>query len=353
MNKISVVVPFYKVKREYMDQCIKSIINQTYTNLEIILVDDGSPDQCGEICDLYQQKDERIFVIHKPNGGLSDARNAGIDKATGEWITFVDGDDWIEKDFFDHFINRINQEKQCADIYYYSGFRNYPSKVIEGVPYFNDGTIFASYRDREYLQSKCCTNHLLKDGNRKGITISSAWAKIYNTKFIKENKLKFPIIPYDEDSIFYMYAIEAASKIEYVSKSVYHYRYTENSIVNQYRPNAKDEQIIYLNHLFGFAQKKKGKEFNQYLYLRSMTSMLLLIKLYFFNAENKDNFFKRQKECKEFFEQEPFRSTLKNIHFDDLGRNAKIKYILLKIRCYGLLELLRKENSKKLIGNKS
>lgn len=92
---VSVIVPIYNVEA-YLERCVDSIINQTYKNLEIILVDDGSPDRCGEICDEYASKDSRIVVIHKENGGLSDARNAGIEKAQGEYLSFVDSDDWIE-----------------------------------------------------------------------------------------------------------------------------------------------------------------------------------------------------------------------------------------------------------------
>lgn len=96
---ISVIVPVYNVA-EYLPECLDSIINQTYTNLEIILVDDGSTDECPKICDEYAEKDSRIRVIHKKNGGLSDARNAGLDICTGEWVGFVDGDDTIHKDMY-------------------------------------------------------------------------------------------------------------------------------------------------------------------------------------------------------------------------------------------------------------
>ena len=96
---ISVIVPIYKVE-EFLDECIQSIVDQTYQNLQIILVDDGSPDRCGEICEDWARKDKRIEVIHKKNGGLSDARNAGLAEATGEFIAFVDSDDWIEPQMY-------------------------------------------------------------------------------------------------------------------------------------------------------------------------------------------------------------------------------------------------------------
>lgn len=94
MDLISIIIPVYNVEN-YIYRCVDSVLGQTYTNLEIILVDDGSPDSCGQICDEYAQKDNRIKVIHKENGGLSDARNHGIDAATGEWLFFLDSDDWI------------------------------------------------------------------------------------------------------------------------------------------------------------------------------------------------------------------------------------------------------------------
>ena len=97
---ISVVVPVYKVEI-YLDKCIQSVLNQTFRDFELILVDDGSPDRCGEICDQWAEKDHRIRVIHKSNGGLSDARNAGISQAKGEWLSFVDSDDWIAEDMLE------------------------------------------------------------------------------------------------------------------------------------------------------------------------------------------------------------------------------------------------------------
>ena len=108
---ISVIVPVYKVE-QYLNECIKSIINQTYKNLEIILVNDGSPDDCGKMCDIWAKKDNRIKVIHKKNGGLSDARNCGIDIANGKYIQFVDSDDLLELDMIDFLYTNI-QKYNC------------------------------------------------------------------------------------------------------------------------------------------------------------------------------------------------------------------------------------------------
>ena len=343
MADITVIVPFYKVPYEYMHQCIDSILNQTYKNIEIILVDDGSPDDCGKICDEYRSKDQRIVVIHKENGGLSDARNAGISAATSEWVTFVDGDDWIELDFFEDFINRVKGKKEHADIYFYSGYRNYSNKEEIKVPHFKNETLFRSIEELEDLQMRCFTTHIKKGGNVKGITISSGCMKIFRTDFLKSNNLFFPIVPYDEDSLFYLEFLEKASLVQYISKAVYHYRYTEGSIVNRYRPNAIVEQKIYLDYIFDFIKKyNKSQIFINNAYMRVMTSMLLLIKHYFFHSENPESFFNRQKECTLCFRQEPYSTALRKICIKELRGNARIKLILLRLHMYSFIEYGRK-----------
>ena len=106
MPTISVIVPVYKVE-PYIRKCVDSILGQTFSDIQVILVDDGSPDQCGKICDEYAKQDNRVEVIHKENGGLSDARNAGIPYAKGEYIIFLDSDDYIENDMFEYMYTRI------------------------------------------------------------------------------------------------------------------------------------------------------------------------------------------------------------------------------------------------------
>lgn len=112
---ITVIIPCYKVE-QYLPKCINSVLTQTYTNLEIILVDDGSPDNCGNICDNYAQKDSRIKVIHKTNGGLSDARNKGIDIAHGEYITFIDSDDYVSNDYIEVLYNLLKENNAQMSI---------------------------------------------------------------------------------------------------------------------------------------------------------------------------------------------------------------------------------------------
>lgn len=124
-NKISVIIPIYNVEK-FVVKCIESVINQTYENLEIILVDDGSLDMCPKICDEYSKKDNRILVVHKKNGGLSDARNAGLDIATGDFVIFVDSDDFIEHDLCERCINLFDED---VDIIAYKFRRVYDDHI--------------------------------------------------------------------------------------------------------------------------------------------------------------------------------------------------------------------------------
>ncbi|MBQ4243839.1 MAG: glycosyltransferase, partial [Clostridia bacterium] len=118
MDLISVIVPVYKTEK-YLDRCVNSIVNQTYKNLEIILVDDGSPDRCPELCDRWAEKDNRIKVIHQENGGMSAARNAGLRIAKGDYIGFVDSDDWIDNDMYEYlYILLINNQADYSTINY-------------------------------------------------------------------------------------------------------------------------------------------------------------------------------------------------------------------------------------------
>lgn len=110
---VSVIIPVYNVEN-YLNRCVESVVNQTYRNLEIILVDDGSPDKCPQMCDKWAEKDNRIRVIHKENGGLSSARNAGLDMCRGEYVSFVDSDDWVELDFYETIV--LQMMEYCAEI---------------------------------------------------------------------------------------------------------------------------------------------------------------------------------------------------------------------------------------------
>lgn len=345
MVELCFVVPIYKVRYDYLHNCVNSILNQTYSNIELILVDDGSPDDCGMICDEIMKKDKRVQVIHKKNSGLSDARNAGIDVCSAKWITFVDGDDWVTPDFSESFITRVSMESTTADIYVYSGYRNYSHNEITCTPYYADGVRFVSYEEREKLQKKCCLGSTKKSYNN--LFIGSAWAKVFNTRFLKDSKLYFPQIPYGEDSIFYLYSLEMACIVEYVAKPVYHYRDTDGGMVRGYNTNADINQRVYCESLFEFINiYKKDKQFVDTMYFRVFIAMQRCITQKYYNSGYQRKGLKRWNDCRMVMTSIPFKDVYKHISFWSLNRNNKIKYLLLRFKLYGLMNYSRDMYSK-------
>ena len=205
-DKISVIVPVYNVE-EYLDECLVSIVNQTYKNLEILVIDDGSTDNSGKMCDEWATKDKRIKVFHKENGGLSSARNVGLKHATGKWISFVDSDDFIDTTMYEELIkNSIGADLVCCEYF------SYKNNSLDKVTFSYDNY------DIKYMIRKMFS---LGDG--------TVWNKMYlrekldNLLFIEDVKAM------EDISFFYTY-LDKISKINYVHKPLYYFRQREGSI---------------------------------------------------------------------------------------------------------------------------
>ena len=201
---ISVVLPIYKVEK-YLEKCVESVIKQTYKNIEIILVDDGSPDNCPNLCDEYMKKDNRIKVIHKQNGGLSDARNAGINIAKGKYITFIDSDDYVDYDYVEFLYKAIKEANAQMSI------------ASHRVIYDSGKIIEKATNENSVLEPEKVLERILYD---EGIDLSS-WGKLYLTSLF--NNVKFPKGRLFEDSATTYLLVEQCDKIAIVSESKYNY----------------------------------------------------------------------------------------------------------------------------------
>lgn len=209
MDKISIIVPVYNVE-DYLEECIESIVNQTYKNLEIILVNDGSTDCSGYICDKYNKKDFRIKVIHKKNGGLSSARNVGIDFSTGNYLMFVDSDDYIDLDMVEILLKYMEQEN--ADITICNFYRE-KNKKMENV-------LIKNYFPFEAIKE------IFLQKNFE----TSAWGKLFKREVFKE--IYFPEGKIFEDLGTIYKVFDNAKKITYISAQKYFYRFRVDSIMN-------------------------------------------------------------------------------------------------------------------------
>lgn len=223
---VSIIVPIYKVE-PYLRRCLDSIVNQTYTNLEIILVDDGSPDGCPQICDEYAAKDKRIIVIHKENGGLSDARNAGLGICKGEYVSFVDSDDWVDEKYIETFCTILIKEG-TYDIIAANHF-----KCNE-----NEKNIGSYSKDKKILTKQNAISNYCK----LGIIPICAWNKLYNANFLKDNKLSFKKELLFEDQLWGLQCASKAEKIRLIPQAIYFYDNRQSSIMNS--PNISIDKRI-------------------------------------------------------------------------------------------------------------
>lgn len=231
MNElISIIVPVYKVEK-YLRKCVDSICNQTYRNMEIILVDDGSPDNCGAICDEYARADSRVRVIHKANGGLSNARNAGLDIMTGDYVAFVDSDDWIEPDMYAKLMK--NMEHFRADI----SIGGVAEEIERGG---NVTTVkVTSYGEKPFAENET-------DAMKRYFLGSwAAWDKLYRASLFSE--IRFPVGEINEDEAIAVYLLEKCSIVCYSGDIYYHYIKHENSGSITMTPFSK-KKIVWYDH---------------------------------------------------------------------------------------------------------
>ncbi|MCM1296447.1 MAG: glycosyltransferase [Muribaculaceae bacterium] len=232
---ISVIVPVYNVE-QYLDRCMESLLRQTYRNLEIILVDDGSTDSSAAMCDAYAEKDRRVRVVHKPNGGLSDARNAGLKMVTGDYIGYVDSDDWVEPDMYARLYQACaGQDAQLAVCRYFSEYRD---RTVSG----GNGSVVPLSRE-ELLK--------IYIGGHDGYVIyNSVWSKLFKRDLVRG--MEFPAGRNSEDI---MYTTRAFCKLEravYLDQCLYHYVLDrEGSIMNVARGERmfRDEIPFWREHV--------------------------------------------------------------------------------------------------------
>lgn len=251
---ITIIVPIYNVEK-YLKRCLNSIINQTYKNLQIILVDDGSIDKCGNICDEYQKKDERIEVIHKKNGGLSEARNDGILKARGEYIGFVDGDDYISENMYYNMCKHILDTNSDVCICNFYNVKN----NNEFIKNEHSGEI-KTYNKHEILEK------ILIDKEIQ----SYAWNKLYKKELFYN--VKYPKGKMYEDIETTFFLLEKCEKIVVTDEPEYYYIDRDDSIVKNIKEQTIIDYIDIISERYDYIEKKYRnlKRYNNYYLIRTL-----------------------------------------------------------------------------------
>lgn len=234
-KKVSVIVPIYNVEK-YLRQCLESLKKQTYLNLEIIMVDDGSTDSSGIICDEFIEEDKRFIVLHKNNSGLSAAREAGMKKVSGDYVMFVDGDDWLELDTIRKCVLEIEQDDRIGCVLF-SYAKEVKGATIsmhvmdESLELYDKEVEFKIYR-RLFGLSKDELSHPERMEN-----IVSCCMKLYRVEYARKGKyFDTKWVGSCEDGLFNMYALQGCKGVVYIDEALYHYRKIEGTLTSTYRP---------------------------------------------------------------------------------------------------------------------
>lgn len=231
--KVSVIIPVFRVEK-YIRQCIDSVLNQTYANVEIVLVDDGSPDSCPQICDEYANLDNRVLVIHQQNEGVGYAREKGVVNSSGDYILFLDGDDWLDASTVEKCVHSV-EANENTDMVVFSYVKEMPDK---SAPISLRSQAIGEQSGTEYHRRLYgpIDEELRYPGSLDHVGV--CWGKMYARKLAVEGRaFDLKVIGSAEDVLFNIYALRKCKNIVYLDESLYHYRKRTDSVSATYRPN--------------------------------------------------------------------------------------------------------------------
>ncbi len=335
MDKLlSIIVPVYNVGL-YLEECIESIIKQTYACLEIILVDDGSTDGSGEICDKYAIEDKRIKVIHKKNGGLISARKAGIQAAAGEYVTYVDGDDWIELDLYEKILSVI--ESAACDIMCcgYKWNKGNECEIITNLA--EDG----EYKE-DIARKKLILGLFCNETTMRGTINYCVWSKIFRRELLYKNLLEMrEDYAFGEDAVCTL-ACVLDSKNIVVNNNIcgYHYRWNEESITNKYDAKFFEHSLALYSEIDRIIEERRCSELEDHarkykLYIMMTGITKIIDRKSNFSLVQQYNYFKRLSKSEVFSEmisyyeaeQIPMGKKLRRMYA--LLKKGQLKYMVL------------------------
>lgn len=318
--KVSIIIPVYNCER-YLDRCVESVLQQTYRNIELILVDDGSTDGSGKCCDTWAERDSRVKVIHQANGGVSAARNAGLDMVTGDYIGFVDADDWVEPDLVECVLGAAvtnNADMVLFDPFVHIENRN--ATTIDSIHFFPESVL---------LTKGEITPEKLR------FVAGAIWRFVYRRKILEDHKIRFETqLPLSEDKIFNIAALGCSDLVFYLRKPFYHYWINGGSATGKYRPDFLE---IVLN-----TQKQMesvlGKYWDEkYIPIYEKTNLVdgALLGIYnLFSRKNKDGFSRKFKQVRIVVENARIQTALAHVE------KLTLRQWLVKHKCCLLLCLI-------------
>lgn len=331
-NKISIIIPVYNTKETYLKKCLQSIIDQTYLNLEILLIDDGSEEWCKASYEKLKEKDDRIKCIVQNNQGVSVARNNGIENASGNWIMFVDADDWLEPDCCQSFINRVQKEPN-TEILIGKPFLNKEEKEQKVQNTYNEDKIIATPEERKELLIS-----ILDDNKSKYHYVESVWSKLFHKEFLLKNNISFQEnLRIGEDCLFTYKAYNKAKKIYYINKSIYHYRINETSISNAFNSNLIKDYNKFLSCFENLFQQDDILYLEEEYISFGCKQIIRFIKKYYANPNNPKSYKELKKELTELICTYPYKNFLTKVNLKPFPMKNKMILVLLKKNLFPIL----------------
>lgn len=320
MLKLTIIVPVYKIEEELLRQCIESLSNQSVKNFEVILVDDGSPDNCGNICDEYAKKNLNFKVIHNQNKGVSNARNAGLKKAIGDYVMFLDADDYLELDTCERCLEVI--DKYTVDLIAFKLKKS--DKGLDGLK----STLINEKNDIVQIRRSIISHNEIFSG----YLIGSPCMKLYKKSIIQNNGLRFVEgLKKCQDRVFnydYFNYVKTLLLFDYEG---YNYVANDNSVTNKYNNN-----IIEILD-FAKSEFKKRLDINNVQDIHAYYSLCLrffgeILHLDILKQENKDSFLKRSKRIKDLLRDKDYSNALKNGNIYKCGKKNSVLFVLIKLK---------------------
>lgn len=334
---LTIIVPVYKVREDYLYQCLNSLANQTDSAFQAILIDDGSPDKCGRICDAYVQKDHRFSVIHQSNKGVSEARNAAMQMLKTEWVTFVDADDWLEPNFVETL--HMGRDEYEADIYIYDYFNEFQGQSTRKQLKSTAGILDEKWK----RQIRLAPFHFLSmDGKKISYVAHAVWNKMFRTSLLKNNEILFErMAKRGEDSLFLARALLCTEQICYLNVSLYHYRRQRESATNTFNQNIlQDNRVLFQGKEKLISEFDLPERYVEALNANICTSLYAGMRLWLFNQNNPADKRVRKKNVKSVLDSEPYKTALKRVRYQDLTAEQRIFVWLLKHHQILLVEFL-------------
>lgn len=326
-EKVTIIFPVYNVEK-YIEKSLKSILGQTYNNLEVIIIDDGSCDKSVEIYKKYEKEDNRIKVIKQENKGLSEARNKGLEKTTGKYVMFVDSDDWLDNNCVEKCVEAMIENN--AEIVMFSRINEYKLKQVKKYLFKNDMIFIGKSKENLLRRLFGLYREELKEP-LKLEELNTAWAKLYCYELISNKKFIDTKIIGSEDGIFNISNFFEAKKIVYINNIFYHYR-KDNifSLTKLYKSNLYDQFQEMYKIMENFIDEKKMDDKNkEALNNRKVINLIT----FFINIVTSNlSFFDKEKEIRSILEKEEYKKIFEKFNFKYLTLKWKSFFLLCKYK---------------------